>query len=376
MPVQFRSGNPAPVPATVCVVRLSALGDCCHALAVIRTLQDAWPDTRFTWIIGSTEFGLLGSIPDIEFLVIDKSQGFNGLRQLRRKLINRRFDLSLHMHPSMRANLASAQLKADRRLGFDRARARDLQWLFTKERIKARNRQHVMDSFFGFAEALGITERSMRWDIPLSDEEHEYAEKLIPADRPSVVISPCSSMLRGRKLNHRNWLPERYAAVADHAADRWQATVILSGGNSAAEKAMAATIVGECRNKPVNLVGRTTLRQLLAILTRASTLICPDSGPGHMATAVATPVIGLFASTNPDRAAPYFSRDWLINEYPGALQAEYGLSVKDADWGKRIHSSKAMERIQVSQVSATLDRLLSTLKAGPTGTDMTTDQVR
>lgn len=95
-----------------------------------------------------------------------------------------------------------------------------------------------------------------------------------------------------------------------------------------------------------------------------------------MATAVATPVIGLFASTNPDRAAPYLSRDWLINEYPGALQAEYGLSAKDADWGKRIHSSKAMERIQVSQVTATLGRLLSTLKAGPAGTAMTTGQVR
>ncbi|MCZ6881034.1 MAG: glycosyl transferase, partial [Gammaproteobacteria bacterium] len=102
--MQLRSGNPAPVPATVCIVRLSALGDCCHALPVVRTLQDAWPDTRFTWIIGSTEFGLLGSIPDIEFLLIDKSRGFNGLRKLRRKLINRRFDLLLHMHPSMRAN--------------------------------------------------------------------------------------------------------------------------------------------------------------------------------------------------------------------------------------------------------------------------------
>ncbi len=364
MPVKSRSGNSAKVPATVCIVRLSALGDCCHTLPVIRTLQDAWPATRFTWIIGSTEFGLLGSIPDIEFLLLDKSKGFNGLRHLRRKLINRRFDLLLHMHPSMRANLASAQLKADRRLGFDRARARDLQWVFTREQIKARKRQHVMDSFFGFAEALGVTDRSMRWDIRLSDEELEFAKKIIPAERPAVVISPCSSMLRGRKLNHRNWLPERYAAVADHAADRWQATVILSGGNSAAEKAFAAKIVGECRNRPMNLVGQTSLRQLLAILGKASTLICPDSGPGHMATAVATPVIGLFASTNPDRAAPYLSREWLVNEYPGALQAEYGLSVNDADWGKRIHSSKAMERITVSQVTATLDRLLSALQAG------------
>ena len=359
MPVKSRGGSLDMVPRTVCIVRLSALGDCCHTLPVIRTLQDAWPDTRITWIIGSTEFGLLGSIPDIEFLVLDKSKGFNALRELRRTLRNRRFDLLLHMHPSMRANLASLQVTADRRLGFDRDRARDLQWVFCNEQIEAHNRQHVMESFFGFAEKLGVVQRSMRWDIPLSDQDFEFASQHTPADRPFVVISACSSLMRGRRINYRNWLPERYAAVADHAADHWQVGVLLTGGDSKEEKAIAANIVGHCRNQPVNLVGKTSLRQLLAILSKASALICPDSGPSHMATAVGTPVIGLFASTNPDRAAPYLSREWLINEYPGALQAESGLSVTDAKWGKRIHSPKAMDRIRVEQVTATLDRLLS-----------------
>ena len=376
MPAISRSGNTEKVPSTVCIVRLSAIGDCCHTLPVVRTLQDAWPQTKFTWIIGRTEFSLLGNIPDIEFLVLDKSLGFNGLRQLRRKLLNRQFDLLLHMHPSMRANLASLPVKADRRLGFDRDRARDLQWMFCNEQIEVRSRQHVMYSFFGFAKKLGIARRSLRWEIPLSDQELKFASRHIPADRPSVVISACSSLMRGRRKNYRNWLPERYAAVADHAADHWQARVFLTGGNSAAEKAMAADIVSGCRNQPVNLVGKTSLRQLLAVLSKASILICPDSGPGHMATTVATPVIGLFASTNPDRAAPYLSGAWLVNEYPGALQAEKGLSAIDADWGKRIHSSKAMERITVNQVTATLDQLLSTLKAGSTWTATTTDQVR
>ncbi len=376
MPAISRSGNTEKVPSTVCIVRLSAIGDCCHTLPVIRTLQDAWPHTKFTWIIGRTEFGLLGSIPDIEFLVLDKSKGFNGLRQLRRKLLNRRFDLLLHMHPSMRANLASVPVKADRRLGFDRGRARDLQWVFCNEQIDAHSRQHVMESFFGFAEKLGVAQRSMRWQIPLSDQDLEFADRHIPESQPTVVISACSSLMRGRQINYRNWLPDRYAAVADHAIDYWQARVFLTGGNSAAEKAIAAGIVRGCKNRPVNLVGMTSLRQLLAILSKASTLICPDSGPAHMATAVATPVIGLFASTSPDRAAPFLSRDWLVSEYPGALQAEYGLTVRDAAWGQRIHSSKAMERISVSQVTATLDRLLSSLKAGSTWTATTADQVR
>jgi heptosyltransferase I len=211
----------------------------------------------------------------------------------------------------------------------------------------------------------------------MPDQDIEFADRYIPRDRPSVVISPCSSMLRGRQLNYRNWLPERYAAVADHAADRWQAAVFLSGGNSAAEQTIAGEILGHSKSAPVNLVGKTSLRQLLALLSKASVLICPDSGPGHMATAVATPVIGLFAPTNPDRAGPFLSREWLVNEYPNALQAECGCSVKDAKWGQRIHTVKAMERIQVSQVTATLDRLLSaTVATPPDQTNELGNQVR
>ncbi len=60
------------------MLRLSALGDVCHVLPVVRTLQDAWPDARFTWIIGKLEHRLLGHPPDIEFVVFDKKAGRAG----------------------------------------------------------------------------------------------------------------------------------------------------------------------------------------------------------------------------------------------------------------------------------------------------------
>ena len=351
-------GFPRETPDTVCIVRLSAIGDCCHALPVIRTLQDAWPGTNFTWIIGGTESKLFGGIPDIEFLPLDKSSGFNGLRELRKQLRNRRFDLLLHMHPSMRANLASLFVRVDRRLGFDRKRARDLQWLFCNEQIPGRSRQHVMDSFFGFAESLGITSRSMRWDIPIPESDIEFSDHTIPDDVPAVIVSPCSSMMRGRQKNYRNWLPDRYAEVIDHANERWQASTFLTGGSSMQEEAVANAIITKCKHPPVDLMGKTTLLQLLAILKKASVLVCPDSGPGHMATAVGTPVVGLFASTNPARAAPYLSTEWLVNEYPTALFDAHGLSVEQAQWGKRIHSPEAMQLVQVADVCQQLDALL------------------
>ena len=202
-------------PASLCLLRLSAIGDACHALAVARTLQDAWPGTRLTWIIGKLEHKLLGHIPDIEFVVFDKKAGAHGYRELRRRMHGRRFDALLHMQLALRASIASLMVPARHRLGFDRDRAREGQWLFTNAKIEARTREHVLDSLFGFAERLGVTTRSMRWDIPLPDSAQAYAVAAIPdPTRPTLVLSPCSS----HEL--RNWSAARYAVLADHAVQR------------------------------------------------------------------------------------------------------------------------------------------------------------
>src|SRR5215470_17967359 len=93
-------------PARVCILRLSAIGDVCHALPVVRTLQRAWPDSRFSWVVGKLEHKLLGSIRDIEFIVLDKARGWAGYRELRKQLRGRQFDLLMHMQLSLRASLA------------------------------------------------------------------------------------------------------------------------------------------------------------------------------------------------------------------------------------------------------------------------------
>src|SRR5262245_55673841 len=155
-------------PTQVCILRLSAIGDTCHALPVVRTLQRACPRARITWVIGKTEASLMSGIDGVELVVLDKAAGPGGFLDVRRRLAGRRFDLLLMMHASLRANLTSLAVRADVRLGFDRARARDYQWLFSNVRISERPREHVMDGLFGFAEMLGIRERTLRWDIPVS----------------------------------------------------------------------------------------------------------------------------------------------------------------------------------------------------------------
>lgn len=340
---------------------MSAIGDVCHTVPVVRALQDRWPAADITWIIGKTEAALVGDIPDITFHILDKSMGWRAYPRLRRQLAGKSFDLLLHMQTSLRSSIASRLISSPVRLGFDRARARDGQWLFTTHRIEAKTKEHVMDSLFGFARALGIPEGRPRWDIPIPDQAREYAAQYVQAGRKTMIISPCAT---ARYRNWRNWSAEGYAAVADYAAGKYDMRVLLTGAPTGMERQYGNAICRLAGCKPINLIGKTGLKELLALLDEADVLIAPDSGPVHMATAVGTPVIGLYATTNPMRAGPYFSRQWVVNKYPEALKEELGRTVEEVPWGTRVRNPTAADRIHVSDVTGALDRLLASLAGG------------
>jgi heptosyltransferase I len=354
------TSRPAP-PRSVCILRLSALGDTCHVVPVLRTLQSAWPQARFTWVIGRLEHQLMGLIEGVEFIIVDKRAGFAGSRALRARLRAQRFDALLHMQSALRASLLARAVRADLKLGFDRARARELQWLFTNRRIASGAREHVLDGLFGFAAALGVRERILRWDVPWPQSASDYALERVPADRPTLVISPCSS----HPL--RNWRAERYAAVADHAAEQHGMRVLLCGGPDPLERAMGAAIERAARSPLTNTIGRDTLPQLLAVLARATVLVSPDSGPVHMATMVGTPVIGLYAATNPARSGPYLSRRWCVDAYPLAARHFRHREPEELPWGQKIEQAGVMDLIEVAAVTAKLDELMHERARQPVG---------
>jgi heptosyltransferase I len=348
MPVRL-----AGIPREVCILRLSAIGDTCHALAVVRALRQAWPQTRFTWIIGKVEAGLLGFIPDIEFIVFDKLNNFRALRRFRALMVGRQFDLLLHMQLAIRASLLSMHIPAKVKLGFDRARARELQWLFTTHRIAPRAREHVLDGMMGFAEALGVHAGVLRWDIALPQDAREFAAGIADGQRPTVIISPCSSHAR------RDWRAEYYARVADHAMSVHGARVLLTGERSAPARAMGEAIVKSLVSRPLNLIGQIGLPQMQALLERADVLVSPDSGPVHMATAAGTPVIGLYAATNPARSGPYLDRSWCVDRYDDAARKYRGRPASELAWTTKIDEPGVMDLIQPPDVIGKLDQVLA-----------------
>ena len=213
----------------------------------MRALQDAWPETKITWIIGRVEHTLMQGLERVAFAVLDKSLGWRGYLRVRRELANHRFPVLLHMHASARANLASLTVAAPIRLGFDRARARDFQYYFCNRHLPARPRQHVMDGLFEFAAELGVTRGTPRWDIPVSDADREFAARVLPEATPSLVISPCTGQ---RFRNYRNWRADRYTEVADYAHVRYGAKVLLTGGTTAIEKAYGEAITTRASTRP------------------------------------------------------------------------------------------------------------------------------
>ncbi len=348
----------------MCLLRLSAIGDTCHVVALLRALQRAWPQAHMTWVIGKVEARLMAPLlPEVEFITVDKRAGWGALRTLRAAMRGRQFDVLLHLQLALRASLVATALPAPLRLGFDRARAREGQWLFTNRKVAARSREHVLDSFMGFAAALGVTDLEPSWALALPPDALAYAHDLIPESvreragaTPTLVISACSSHAR------RNWRAERYAAVARHAIEQHGMRVILAGGPGAAERELADAILHHCPAPLLDQVGKDTLPQMLALLSRATALLSPDSGPVHMATMVGLPVIGLYAATNPARSGPYFSRANCVDAFARASAQFRGSTPEQLEWATKIEVPGVMDLIEVGEVCARLDALLGSAR--------------
>ncbi len=291
-------------------------------------------------------------VPGVELLAVDKRRFVSELMRLRAFLSARPFDLLLHMQASFRANLVSTLVRAPIKLGFDRPRARELQWLFTNRQIAARRRQHVLDSFLGFLDALDLPQHRAEWDIPLPPDAVAYARRLMPDERATLVLSPCSSHVL------RNWRPEYYALLCDHAARRWNMRVILCGGPSAVEREMGDRILAHAASPPLDQIGRDTLPEMLALLGAATVLLTPDSGPAHMATMVRTPVIGLYAATNPARSGPYLSREWCVDRFADAARKFMGCDPEALPWNVKIEKPGVMDLIAPEEVIEKLDRFM------------------
>lgn len=329
-------------------------------MPVVRTLRRNWPRISLTWIIGTAEHALLDGLEGVEFVVYDKRSGLSGLRRLWRSFRGRRFDVLLQMQRAARANLLALGVPAAVRVGYDRGRSKEGHGLGINRRIEPGGR-HVVDVLGRFPEALGLRQEQVEWNLPVPAEARDWAARQLPDGPPVLIVSPCSS----HRL--RDWLPERYAAVADHAARAHGWRVAICGGRGARERAMADAIGAAMRTPALDLVGKDTLKRMLGLFERAGAVLAPDSGPAHIANALGTPVLGLYACTDAERSGPYSDLRWTVNRYDAAARRFLGSPGTALPWGKRVEFEGAMALIETAAVIERLDALAAWRRAGAAG---------
>lgn len=327
-------------PRSIAIVLLSAIGDVVHGMPIVTSLKRAWPDARITWIIQPVAHSLVEPHPDVdEYFVFDRSAGPAAFRDFRRRIAGHRFDMVVALQVYLKAGLLTALIDSPRKLGFDRRRARDLNWMFTTERIPPHEPQHVQDQYFEFLHYLGV-EPVLEWRFEFSEAEltarRAFFDRL---DRPALAVVVATTR------PGKNWLPERYARVLEVAEADLGFRSVIVGGESPLETATARQVIESTGARPV-LALRNDLRRLAWLLDGSTLMLSPDTGPLHVASALGTPVVSLYGYTDPKRVGPYRGpRELIIDRY-----SRPGETLPSAEF-----RSGNMERIQVNEVLEKLE---------------------
>jgi heptosyltransferase I len=336
-----------PPPREICIVMLSAIGDAVHVLPVANALKRCWPETRITWVIQPVPHKLVEGHEAIDDFVVFRRRSGRGAwrsyQELRQAFAGRSFDLLLGLQVYFKAGLITALAPARVKMGFDRARARDAQWLFTNRRIPARAPQHVQDQYFEFLHALGIDERPVHWSLTFDDREREAQQTFFDRlDRPACAVVVGTSKLE------KNWHADGYARVLEAVEREHGMRPVIIGGPSRIEREIADEILSKTGARVVDALG-DDLRRLAWILDGSALLISPDTGPLHVARALETPVVGLFGYTNPKRSGPYGAyQDLVVDGYAAHPGEEYPLTHHYRDGMKRVTVDAVLEKVSLA----------------------------
>ena len=327
----------------IVIVMMSALGDAVHVLPVVSALKRNDPACRITWILQPGPASLMRGHPSVdEIIVFQKSRGWRALLDLREAMHARRFDLALVLQVYFKASLVTSTLHARVKLGFDRARARDLNWLFTSERIPPHAPQHVQDQYLEFLAHLRVPADPITWDLgPWPAERTRQRELVAPFERP------VAQLVIGASHPQKEWLPERWAELAAALDRDFGLEPVLAGGRSARELETERAIAQRLGRAPRSTLG-VPLRDLVAYLDGSALVVSLDTGPLHMAVALDRPVIALMGYNNPKRVGPYRKfHDLMVDAY-GDPGEDYPVSIA--------HRLDRMPRITVRDVLERVER--------------------
>jgi heptosyltransferase I len=326
----------------VVIVMMSAAGDAVHVLPVVNAIKRQHPACHITWILQPAPATLVHGHPAVdEILLFDRSRGWHAFTDIRRALGGRAFDVAINLQVYLKAGIVTSFVRAPIKLGFDRTRARDFNWLFTNRKIPPHENQHVQDQYFEFLQALGIPHEPVEWNLgPWTDERSWQREFLGGFERPPVAMVIATSKPQ------KDWLPERWAQLADALWSDFGLEPVMVGGRSDRELHAERVILERASHKPRSALG-SGLRRLVSILDGSALVVAPDTGPLHMSVALERPVVSLMGYTNPKRTGPYRRYHDLIVDAYGDPGEDYPISMENRPGRMpRIQVRDVLEKVQ------------------------------
>ncbi len=256
------------------------------------------------------------SVDDV--IVFRRKDGLTAARRLWRDLKSApRPDVSLNFNVYLKSVWPVLACRAPRRIGFNRARSFDGVSLAANEHLPPRPWAHTADMFLEFAGQLGIRKFEREWRIEFSREELESQSAFFSriSSKPVATIVPASASIK------KDWIPEKWATVADSLASDFGFRVVIAGGPGEREQTMAREIIAHS-SAAIEWAMGDSVRRLAWIVGGSDLVLAPDTGPVHIARALGVPVIGIYGHTNPWRVGPWraYSDLW-VDKYtePGTL---------------------------------------------------------
>lgn len=344
--------------ASLCILRLSALGDCINAFGLIGGLKRTYPKLALTWVLDRRFAALFCDEQGndlVPMVKLDFSHGaLHAAQELKKTLATQAqtFDALLNMQTSIKASWCSLFIPATAKYGYDAQRSREGQRFFINHQVPSPENPHVLAGFMAFAETCGYPIAEPYWDFQLDPYILDKA-RCVMGHEKICALCPCSAN------ESKNWTIPNYVELCLHAQNQGMEVVLL-GNNKSNELTICQSIAEQCQakssHKILNLCGKTNLRELAGYLSVAKIVVAPDSGSMHLAAVLGTPVIGLFARHDEQRVGPWNFMDLNVSVYHKLAAQE--LKGHPIPWRYRVRQNEAMSQISVEQVINTFDRAI------------------
>lgn len=291
----------------IIVIKLSAIGDVIHALPVSYAIKEQFPEAHLTWVVEQAAYAILVDNPYIDEIILfekAKFRSFGGfLREIgpfRRRLRTRRYDASLDLQGLFKS--AAIAFNAGAKLRIGTANMREGAHLVSRPVRGAHAEGHIVERYLDVARALGCAVREVRFPVAVSARDAAAADTLLMREGVQEGRQFVAFAI-GANWPNKRWPAEQFAALSDRLYRAHYIPVLVGGG--ALDETIAQDIMRASEIPPVNLVGRTNLKQLAHIFTRAALVLGGDTGPVHLAAGLRRPTVMLMGPTDANRNGPY-----------------------------------------------------------------------